>query len=382
MSIFSHHKKPTASIFTTTEGHLSIAQAVEQDLQKEFSTHFNYLRGQEFKLYTPFYTFFPHLFKIPFKLSSVPSIQKVIRSYSKISYKKLVDQAFRSQKPQTVISCFYAYNHLIHQQQKHHPFTFINIIADPRTISPIAPHPHAYNLVFDSQAVQTCLDFGIPREKIITSGWFVRQQFQQAYNQKKVRRQLKLDPNTLTLLIVAGSEGTNTILKNFPAFINSKKPVQVIFACGKNKALHSTITTLSKALKNAHPKTQANISALGFTKDIHFYLQAADLVIGKAGPNLLFESVATLTPFLATTHISGQEDGNLDIIRQYQLGYVEENITRSVKLIKDLVNHPEKLKQFHTPLKKMAKYNQKSADILRQTIKDSHAKSPTKTPNQ
>ena len=168
--------------------------------------------------------------------------------------------------------------------------------------------------------------------------------------------------------MVAGSEGTNGVLKNFPAFINSKKPIQVIFACGKNKTLYSTIKTLSKAVKIANPKNKAKIIPLAFTKDIHLYLQAADLIIGKAGPNLLFESVATHTPFLATTHVSGQEDGNLDIIKEYNLGYVEENMARSIKLIKNIIDQPKILKQFQPSLKKMATYNHNSKKILLQTI--------------
>ena len=368
MSLFHRSNKPTTSIFTTTEGHLSIAQAVQQALKQNHTTHLNIIRAKEFNLYTPFYLFFPYLFKIPFKLGNFPITQKIANSYSKISYKKSLLQYLKSQKPQFAVSCFYMHNHLLQQYQFDKNFILFNTIANPRTFSPLELSSQAYNLVFDSNAYQTCLSQGISPDKLIISGWFVRNQFEQKYNQKKVRQQLKLDPNTLTLLIVTGSEGTNMVLKNFPAFINSKKSVQIIFACGKNKGLYSTIKTLSKATKNANPKNKATIIPLAFTKDIHLHIQAADLVIGKAGPNLLFESVATHTPFLATTHVSGQEDGNLEIIREYKLGYVEENFSRSIKLIKKIINQPKILQQFQPSLKKMASHNQNSKKILLQTI--------------
>jgi len=370
MSLFHHSNKPTTSIFTTTEGHLSIAQAVQQALKQNHTTHLNIIRAKEFNLYTPFYLFFPYLFKIPFKLGNFPITQKIANSYSKISYKKSLLQYLKSQKPQFAVSCFYMHNHLLQQYQFDKNFILFNTIANPRTFSPLELSSQAYNLVFDSNAYQTCLSQGISPDKLIISGWFVRDQFEKKYNQKQVRQQLKLDPNVLTLLIVAGSEGTNTILKNFPAFINTKRPVQVIFACGKNKGLYSTINTLSKAIKTAHPKTKAKITPLAFTKEIHLYLQAADLIIGKAGPNLLFEAVATRTPFLATTHVSGQEDGNLDIIKEYNLGYVEENLARSVKLIKHLINNPQTLKQFQPSLKKMATHNHKSKKNLLKTVEN------------
>ena len=370
MSLFHRQTKPAISIFTTSEGHYSLAQAAQQAFGQKYTVHFNLVQGKEFTLYTPFYLFFPQLFKIPFKLSSAPAIKKVVNSFSKISYQKKISKILSFQKPQIIISSFYMHNPLLERYCSQHKTPLFNIIANPRTFSPLEFSSQAYNLVFDSQATTDSINLGISKTKIITTGWFVRDQFEKKYNQKQVRQQLKLDPNVLTLLIVAGSEGTNTILKNFPAFINTKRPVQVIFACGKNKGLYSTINTLSKAIKTAHPKTKAKITPLAFTKEIHLYLQAADLIIGKAGPNLLFEAVATRTPFLATTHVSGQEDGNLDIIKEYNLGYVEENLARSVKLIKHLINNPQTLKQFQPSLKKMASHNQNSKKILLQTVEN------------
>lgn len=380
MSLFHRQTKPTVSIFTTSEGHLSIAQAAESALKKnQYKTHFNLGKGTELNFYTPFYLFFPQLFKIPFQLSSFKTTHRIIHGYSKLAYQKQTSSALKSQKPQAVLSCFYMYNHLLYKtnfNQINQPFLFLNIITDPRSISPLIPSPHAINFVFDQKAVDICLSYNIPKEKIINSGWFVRDQFEEEYQKEKVRKQLKLDPKTLTLLVVTGSEGTNSIIKNFPAFINTKQPVQVIFACGKNQTLLKTITTLSKAIRTAHPKNKTKITTLPFTKNIHLYLQAADLIIGKAGPNLLFESVATHTPFLATTHISGQEDGNLDIIKEYRLGYVEENITKSTKLIKHLIQNPQTLNSFTPHLKKLAQKNSKSKEILTNTIKKNLKTSP------
>ena len=51
-------------------------------------------------------------------------------------------------------------------------------------------------------------------------------------------------------------------------------------------------------------------------------MAAADVVMGKAGPNMLFESVMLGKPFIATAYIPGQEEANLEFIRQHQLGWV------------------------------------------------------------
>ena len=97
-------------------------------------------------------------------------------------------------------------------------------------------------------------------------------------------------------------------------------------------------------------------------------MQMADLIIGKAGPNLIFESVASQKPFLAISHIPGQEDGNLDIIKDYKLGYVEENPFKAAKLLRSVINDPSNLQQFQAAIAKLRVTNQKSQAILTKTL--------------
>ncbi len=69
MSLFHRQTKPAISIFTTSEGHYSLAQAAQQAFGQKYTVHFNLVQGKEFTLYTPFYLFFPQLFKFPSNLA-------------------------------------------------------------------------------------------------------------------------------------------------------------------------------------------------------------------------------------------------------------------------------------------------------------------------
>ena len=66
-------------------------------------------------------------------------------------------------------------------------------------------------------------------------------------------------------------------------------------------------------------------------------MAAADIVMGKAGPNILFESVTLGKPFLATSYIRGQETPNLDFIRRYGLGWVALEYQEQRALLSRLV---------------------------------------------
>jgi UDP-N-acetylglucosamine:LPS N-acetylglucosamine transferase len=358
-----------ASIFTTREGHLSLAEKGKSVLDNlDFTTHQNEHGGSEFNLYTPFYQLFPTLWKIPYALHQNKKAINLLATYAKITYQDKVIKQLKEQQPSVVISTWFMLNNILAQANNQNSFKLINILSDPRTFATIGVHKEAYNLVFDEKAQKQAIKLGIPKDKAIISGWFVRDRFEAPYNQIQVKRSLGLNPDRLTLLIVAGSEGTATVLKILPAFIGCPQAVDVIVACGSSKRLASTVRALSKIVSATTPQSQVSIYALGFTKEIHRYIQAADLVMGKAGPNLLFEAIACKTPFFAITHIAGQEDGNLDIIKEYKVGWVEEEPIRAIKLLKQILKNPKSLYKFESNIEKLAAHNKRAKTVLKNLI--------------
>lgn len=363
------HKSLKVLIITANTGHLSIAQAIADHLHKhKINQSTINLSDSLFNLYTPFYLYFPYFFKIPYKLGEYQRPRQLLNLILKAKFSYKVEQLVKDYQPHIIISTWCYVNPVIEKLQSQYNFKFLNVITDPRSIHVFIPSPKAINFVFDQTGVNKLKEFGIPKNKIVKSGWFVRHRFEQSHSQKQVRQKLKLPPDQLTLLIAAGSEGTHFVLKILPTFINANTPLTAIFACGKNKRLAQIINQADKAKKLlGHTKTK--LITLPFTSDIDQYLKSADLCIGKAGPNLLFESIATHTPFFAITHISGQEDGNLDLISELKLGYVQENPLKANQLLKEIITNPDQLKQFQPSTKKLAHYNSRAKDILLSHIK-------------
>jgi hypothetical protein len=355
------------SLFTTKYGHQSIADTIKEHLDKKgYQVTLNLDTSKTLHLYTPFYLFFPQLFKVPYKLGEYDQAQSLIRKISRRSYLSTVELQIQTQQPDIVISTWYLQNPVLELLQPQYHYRFINIVSDPRTFHSFIPSKAAINFLFDDVAVERCQKLGIPPEQTIKSGWFVRPQYYQSYQPGKVKRSLAIDPQDVTFLVAAGSEGTNLILKILPAFLTANKPLTVFFACGHNRRLASLIKHTQRLNRFSNP--QVKLIPLGYTNQLHRYIQAADLVIGKAGPNLLFETVAALTPFHAITHITGQEDGNLDLINQYQLGFVEENIVRANQLIQAIIENPNLLNQFQPSLAKLANFNRQAATVLEKTL--------------
>jgi processive 1,2-diacylglycerol beta-glucosyltransferase len=353
------HQKKTVAIFTTNQGHKSISDTIAHSLEKDFNIHIFSDDNFMFTYYIFLYRFFPTSTKIPFLLFHNPLLRLFSSLSLDLQYHKKVKDFLKQTNPDIVINVFWMFRPSLDKQLKNSKTQYLNIVTDPWTVHPfIASLVAEDNLAFDETTVKVIND-QVSNAKVSPIGWFVRDDFEDDFDKKIVRKKLNLAEDKLTLLFTTGSEGTEMVLPIISDIINTQKPLQIIVACGSNKSLLEKVNILNKESGN-----NIDLHAIPFTKELHKYMQAADLVIGKAGPNSVFEAVATLTPFFATTHVAGQEDGNLDIIRDLKLGFVEENVQKASKLLVKIVEHPEQLTEFMPSLKRLAAYNKNSKKEL------------------
>jgi UDP-N-acetylglucosamine:LPS N-acetylglucosamine transferase len=364
------NNKLKISIFTTKWGHYSIAKAAEDilSINHDYKLYLNDIRMEKIseKSYMFFYRLFPPLFKIPFKAAEQEEISKIIRKYLGKKYEKDVAQALEKQKPDVVINTYFAFNSTITKYSKKHNSLFINIVPDPRSINKLIISRSCYNFVFDKKARNICRKFGIDKDKIITSGWFVRKEYRKEYSSDEARTKLGIPKEDLVFVVVGGTSGTYGMLKVLPALIRPKRPVTVMFICGESKTLYRSVKVFSEAFSSK----KLTVIPLGYKSNLYDYLRATDLVIGKAGPNLIFETGATHTPFLAVSHISGQESGNLEIIKKYKIGYVEENNAKVIRLLRNIIKNPNQLNRFKKSIDKMAEYNANAGKVLTDFVEE------------
>lgn len=360
----------TIGIFTSGYGHESIAQAIAEKIKQKAGDKYKTKIFLEQKLvldffYNSLYRFSPNSFGTSYKLAaSLTKKDQLSRKFVEgallLSDGKKIRNFVKKNKIDLCISTYFLCNPTLEELTKEN-IPLINILTDPRSTQSLNISDDAMvNLTFDEKsAVENYLNIKI-------SGWFVRNKFEENYKKKTIREKLKISDD-LTILIASGSEGSNTILKILPSIINCNKKVNFIIACGNNKFLYDNVIGIKQSLENLS-SSKASIIPLGFTKNLQVYMQAADLVVGKAGPNTIFESVACETAFFAITHIHGQEDGNLDIIKDYKIGFVEEDTKKANKKLTNLIEHPEKITAFTENIKALKKYNQNSINILLKEI--------------
>ncbi len=285
---------------------------------------------------------------------------------------------------------------------------FLVFVPDPFTPPAVCFTDKAtLTLVPTLTTYQKALTNDIPPQRLILTGHPVRQEFfHPPTNIDKHRRQLGLKPK-LTCILFGGSgfgaekmieilfhlgakpnkkllkyiihEAENHLNKDLKTiahelFLNNgtsepasspsphpTTPFQAIFITGTNKRLKSQLEQLT------FPQ-HITPHIYGLVKNMSDFVHASDLIVGKAGPNIIFESVAASKPFLATYHIKGQEDGNIDFIRSTQVGFVEEHPSAAAQLIQIILENPQILKSTHPHIKHVRKQLQPAAQNIAQQI--------------
>ena len=244
---------------------------------------------------------------------------------------------------------------------------------------------------------QLAVKHGLQASQIKLTGFPIRSEFFQKTNRAQVRRQLGLQPdkftilfggsgmgidNTLEIIIYLGARPARSLLKQLlkstsqkinqslrlliSQLLDQDNPLprpddlphfQAIFVTGNN-------TQLKEQLEQLSFPSYITPLIVGQTDQMAQYLHAADLTVGKAGPNLMLESAASLTPFLATYHVKGQEAGNIDYIRTTGIGWVEEKPAQAAIFIEHLLRHPKVLKQALPGLRFTRQQHQSAADKI------------------
>lgn len=166
-------------------------------------------------------------------------------------------------------------------------------------------------------------------------GWPVRAQFHRAdgAGRQETLAAWGLDPECFTIFLQGGGEGAARFARTVEHVLATRARLQVILAAGTNQTLLTRFTGVPR------------VHALPFVNDIAPMMAAADVVMGKAGPNVLFESVALGKPFIATTYIPGQEQANLEFICRHKLGWVALRPYQQQSLLEKLVDGHSALRE-------------------------------------
>lgn len=147
---------------------------------------------------------------------------------------------------------------------------------------------------------------GFRDEQILTTGIPIAPKFSQnTYDKIKVREELGLEPDKLTILLMSGSMGYGHIKKTVSKLDKVNADFQTIVVCGKNEEVKKSIDKMRKS------KT---FLTFGYVDNIDELMAASDCIITKPGGLTTSEALAMDLPLIVIDPIPGQEERNRDFL--------------------------------------------------------------------
>lgn len=167
------------------------------------------------------------------------------------------------------------------------------------------------------RAVEQALQSGHDADHVhATSGMILRPEFYRptisdATARDEARRELGLDPQRPTGLVMFGGQGSKA-MRGIAEALNDRP---LILVCGHNRALADRLRALRPSAPHA---------VVGYTDDIPRLMQLADYFIGKPGPGSISEAVQQRLPVIVTRNAwtMPQERYNTDWVRENGAGLV------------------------------------------------------------
>jgi UDP-N-acetylglucosamine:LPS N-acetylglucosamine transferase len=210
----------------------------------------------------------------------------------------------------------------------------LTFATEPHTISAYWADPWADHILTPTEETRRRLQaMGVPESKLEVVGYPVQQAFLEARSKVEARRELRLE-NRFTCVVSLGGEGvTARPAALVEALASLVQAPQLVVICGRNKVLKNTLKAMGRA----------GLRVEGFVDNMADYIAASDVVIGKAGPASVYETVAVGRPVLVTGYAGLNEWGVVKFLEQRSLGRYVRNKHELRREVQRLQSDPEEL---------------------------------------
>ena len=228
----------------------------------------------------------------------------------------------------------------------------------------VSPAVDAY-IVSNEDMMETMVrHMGVPREKIFPFGIPVHDVFFEKADRQAILRELGLDENRMTILIMAGSFGVNNILSVFREITALPQDFQMIIITGRNEKLYH-------AFEEELPSCPKSCKLVYFTKEVEKYMKAANLIVTKPGGLTVSEALACNIPLAVFDAIPGQEEDNANFLMNHGMAVRIGKGDSCAATIQSLLEDEEKLEEMKRSCEKFDKSQSipKMLDLIQYLLK-------------
>lgn len=188
--------------------------------------------------------------------------------------------------------------------------------------------------------------FGVPAASVRVTGIPIRPGFLQEIDPDAFRGKHGLDPRRPLVLLLCGGFGVGPTEDLFQQLLSLPDDIQVVVICGRNEKLRARLEHLGAG--------RPTVKALGFSDEMHGWMQSADLAVTKPGGLTASEALASGLPLVIVHPIPGQESRNSDYLLENGAAIKVNSFRMLAVRVGELLEDRARLRALATAARKLA----------------------------
>ncbi len=308
----------------TGGGHRSAAEAVIEALRLEFGAAISTEMVDIFKDYAPrplnampdlypMMVRLPQLWGLGYRLSNGPRRVNLLHHSTWPYVRRSLRFLVRQHPSDLIVSVHPLANAPLLRALGPHRPPFVTVVTDL-----VTTHAFWYQgnmdlcIVPTEAARQRAFKAGLRPEQVRLVGLPVADRFcRPPGERRKLRLELGWPEQRFTAVLVGGGEGMGPLEETALAIANARLPVTLAIVTGRNRKLRQRLEAR---------RWPVPVFVYGFVRDMPAFMQAADVLVTKAGPGTISEALNAHLPMILYSRLPGQEDGNVPYVTENQAG--------------------------------------------------------------
>lgn len=343
----------------TGGGHRSAAEAVLEALHRKYGERIHTTMVDIFKEYAPrplnrMPEWYPIMVRVPqawglgYRLSDGRYRSRLLTDTTWF-YVRRNAQALVEQNPADLIVSFHplANSPALRVLKGARP-PYVTVVTDLVTGHTLWYDPRVDLCIVPTElAYLRAIEAGMKPEQLQVIGLPVAERFCQPPAAKEaLRQQLGWHSDLPIALLMGGGEGMGPMEKIAYAVDAAQLPMGLVIVTGRNAKLEERL----RAYKWRTPTW-----IYGFVREMPQFMQAADILLTKAGPSTICEAFITGLPMILYSRLPGQEDGNALYVTSHAAGIWAPRPERVILTLKEWIEQPQKRMQAAEACRRLAR---------------------------
>jgi 1,2-diacylglycerol 3-beta-galactosyltransferase len=345
----------------TGGGHRSSAEAIIEALQAKYPGRHECVMLDAFKRYAPkpldrIPAMYPDMVRVPeawglfFRLSNGRRLAYALTAATWPYVKSSVHRLLREQTADLFVSVHPLLNEPFLRALNRPRPAFLTVVTDL-----VSTHVLWYNRKVDLCLVPTeiarrrGLRYGMRPERIRVAGLPVAQRYcRPTGDREALRKDLGWPRDRPVVLVVGGGEGMGPLFKTARAIARRRGDYAMAVVAGRNERLR-------ERLEAEDWEVPAYI--YGFERRLPEMMQAATLLVTKAGPSTITEAINAGLPMVLYSRLPGQEDGNVTYVVREGVGLWAPGPERTAEAVSAWLAQPRLLEIAAETCRRVARPN-------------------------